>query len=175
MIIYVKTLTGKTISIEAELNDTIAKIKDEIKREENIEIEQQRLLFKNTELDDKQTLNHYGLYSEATIYLVVRMMQQINPNPNPNQNPNLVSKLNASSNTISFIIQIGNDSELTLNMDPNSTIAQVKMEIKNQRAINGEILLSCEGQTLLEGKTLSYYQITSGSTINLTVRLTGGH
>ena len=74
MQIFIKTGTGKTITIECEPGDTIFNLKSKISSKEGMPTYNQNLIFAGKSLKNHKTLAYYNIQKESTIHLIFRIM-----------------------------------------------------------------------------------------------------
>ena len=71
--IFVKTLTGKTITVDVDPNDTIELLKILIRFKEGIPLFQQNIVFAGRQLEDNRTIRDYNIQKESTVHLILRL------------------------------------------------------------------------------------------------------
>lgn len=107
MQIYVKILTGKTITLDIEASDPIENVKSKIQEKEGILPENQILTFDGETLENDRTLADYNIQKESTIYLTYSTLgittntetnTQLNLYPNPSNEYINISGLRENEN-----------------------------------------------------------------------------
>lgn len=152
MQLFVKTLTGKTVSIEIEEGESIEDVKAKIAEKEGIPPEQQRIIFGGQQLQDGKTVDDYNIGDDATLHLVLRLRGGMQL---------FVKTL--TGKTVSIEIEEGESIE-----DVKAKIAEKEgIPPEQQRIIFG-------GQQLQDGKTIDDYNIGDDATLHLVLRLRGG-
>ena len=73
MQIFIKTLNGKTLTLDAVHNESVGKLKVKIFEKEGVPTEQQRLLFSGKQLEDSRTIGDYNIQKSNTLHLCLRL------------------------------------------------------------------------------------------------------
>ena len=141
-----RTDTCKTITLKVDVSDTIATIKSMIQDKEDIPLDQQCLVFADTHLHDNLALSHYNIQHNSTLHLLLRA--------------DVISVKTLTGMVFVFKVEA------------SDTIATIKSMIQNKEGIPSDLQrLIFDRRELEDDHTVSYYNINSGSTVHLVLRL----
>ena len=73
MHLLVKTVSGRTVSLDVAPTETVESVKKQLQERENVDFYNQRLVFAGKELEDKEMISSYPLSEEATVEMLFKI------------------------------------------------------------------------------------------------------
>ena len=155
MQIFVKTIVGKTITIDVTSTTTVRQVKEQVEQKEGIDVDQQRLVFVGKHLSDEKLVSDYGIGKEATLHLVLRLL--------------------GGNGYMQIFVKTIVGKTITIDVLPSDTVLDVKQKIqrKNEVPVGEQRLINC-GKQLEDERTMESYNIQPMSTLQLVLRMLGG-
>ena len=153
MSIFVKMLTGKTITLNVKPETSIKSVKAEIQRRRGFPPGKQHLDFGDHELKEDRKLWEYRIQNDSTLYL----------------------RVDDQCGSMPVHVQMPSGKMTILDVLPNDDVRDIKLEIYDKDGIPpGQQYLLFDGKELEDGRTLNDFNIQKGSMLHLVLDQSAG-
>lgn len=176
MKVFIKLLTGKTVTLEVAHTDTVAAVKDRIQHAEGITAAQQRLVFAGKQLEDHQTLQDCNILKESVIHLAPSSRAQSHSPPPQISSHVPESRFPAHGQmtptlTIQIFAKLLSGKVVPLTVLPSDTVASVKVKVQEAEGIScHEQRLIFSGTEMDDDCSLLQCKVQKESTIHVVVK-----
>eukprot|EP01041_Mallomonas_annulata_P005656 gene5656-11412_t len=153
MQIFIKSLAGKTLTLDVKPSDTIANVKDKIQIKFGIPSDRNRMIFAGKPLEDDHTLSDYNIQKNTTLNVIVDNLEGV---------------------SIFVMCMTGNSYMIDVELSDTIAIVKQKIQIKEGIILPGEHQLFFAGKLLQDSQTLSECEVHRDSTLEQEIRLPGG-
>ena len=178
MQIFIKTLTGRTITLEVAHTDTVAAVKLRVQQQEGTAPEQQRLIFAGSQLEDYKTLQECNVIKDCTIHLVTSTRSQSHsPPPAPPPVSFLPARANVSEApppppvSVQVFAKLLTGKTVPLTVQLSHTVASVKDQVHDAEGIpSQQQRLIFGGVEMDDALTLMHYNVQKEGTIHVVIK-----